>query len=366
MSEDHRIPVGILGATGAVGQRFVSLLHDHPWFRIAFLGASERSAGSPYGEAARWIQDEALPREVGERTVRACEPPDDTEIPLVFSALDSSVAGELETEFARAGHLVVSNARNHRMDPDVPLIVPEVNPDHLELLKHQDYGEGGIVTNPNCSTIGLVLALKPLHDRFGLETVHVVTLQALSGAGVPGVASMEIADNVIPFISGEEDKLETEPLKIFGALEEGVIRRADIRIGAHCTRVPVTDGHTEVISVTLRERATPDAIRDAWRSWSAEPQERGLPSAPERPVEYLPGDSDPQPRLHRNLGRGMSVAIGRLRADPVFDWSFFGLSHNTVRGAAGGALLCAELAVDRGALDGMRPPGRDVKDAGVA
>lgn len=364
MSGAERVPVGILGATGAVGQRFVSLLGDHPWFRIAFLGASERSAGRSYGEAVSWIQDRPLPPDLAETTVASCEPPSDPEIPLFFSALDSSVAGELETEFARAGHLVVSNARNHRMDPDVPLLVPEVNPDHLDLLRRQDYGGGGIVTNPNCSTIGLVLALKPLHERFGLETVHVVTLQALSGAGVPGVASLEIADNVIPFISGEEDKLETEPLKILGVLEDSGVRRADVRIGAHCTRVPVTDGHTESISVTLRESATAEEIREAWESWRSEPQELGLPSAPEQPVRYLAGEADPQPRLHRNLGGGMTVAVGRLRPDPVFDWSFFGLSHNTVRGAAGGALLCAELAVARGMLAGARPPVAD-EDVGV-
>ncbi|MFW5904891.1 MAG: aspartate-semialdehyde dehydrogenase, partial [bacterium] len=262
----------------------------------------------------------------------------------------------IETEFAEAGHLVVSNAKNHRMDPEVPLLVPEVNPDHLELLKDQEFGGGGIIANPNCSTIGLVLALKPLHDAFGLETVHVVTLQALSGAGVPGVASMEIADNVIPFISGEEDKLETEPLKILGALEGSEIRRADIRIGAHCTRVPVTDGHTEAVSVTLRKEATADDVIEAWNEWVGEPQRLHLPTAPARPVQYLSGATDPQPRLHRNLGRGMTVSVGRLRSDPVFDWSFFGLSHNTVRGAAGGALLCAELAVARGALEGVKPP----------
>lgn len=356
MSGEERIRVGVLGATGAVGQRFVSLLRQHPWFDVVYLGASERSAGKAYGEAARWIQDEPLPPEMAEKTVGPCEPTGDDDIPLFFSALDSSVAGPIETDFARAGHLVVSNAKNHRMDPGVPLLVPEVNPDHLDLLRDQDFGGGGIVTNPNCSTIGLVLALKPLHDHFGLETVHVVTLQALSGAGVPGVASMEIADNVIPFISGEEDKLETEPLKILGTLEGNGIRRAALRIGAHCTRVPVTDGHTEAISVTLRNEASAEEIVEAWNGWVAEPQRLHLPSAPARPVQYLAGATDPQPRLHRNLGRGMTVSVGRLRSDPVFDWSFFGLSHNTVRGAAGGALLCAELAVARGALEGVTPP----------
>lgn len=355
MSGRERIPVGVLGATGAVGQRFVSLLEAHPWFEVVWLGASERSAGQSYEEAARWIQDTPLPAEVAGRSVAECEPPDE-EIPLFFSALDSSVAGPLETRFAESGRLVVSNARNHRMDPDVPLLVPEVNADHLALLDRQSFGGGGIITNPNCSTIGLVLALKPLHDRFGIEKVHVVTLQALSGAGVPGVASMEIADNVIPFIGGEEEKLESEPLKILGDLEDGGVREAEIRIGAHCTRVPVTDGHTESIAVTLREPASAEDVVAAWNAWSGEPQRLGLPSAPERPVRYLPGAADPQPRLHRNLGRGMTVAVGRLRADPLFDWSFFGLSHNTVRGAAGGALLCAELAVARGVLDGISPP----------
>ena len=349
MSESARIPVGILGATGAVGQRFVSLLHDHPWFRIAWLGASDRSAGLPYGEAVRWIQDTPLPPGVAETTVEPCEPPAG-DIPLFFSALDSAVAGPLETEFARTGRLVVSNAKNHRMDPDVPLVVPEVNPDHLALLDRQDLDGGGIVTNPNCSTIGLVLALKPLYDAFGLERVHVVTLQALSGAGVPGVASMEIADNVIPYIGGEEDKLETEPLKILGTLDLEGIEPADLAIGAHCTRVPVTDGHTEAVSVTLLEPATEEEMIEAWSAWRSEPQRLGLPTAPDRPTVYLSGESDPQPRLHRNLGGGMTVSVGRLRPDPLFDWSFFALSHNTVRGAAGGALLCAELAVAEGYL----------------
>lgn len=356
MSTNERIPVGLLGATGAVGQRFVALLDDHPWFRIAYLGASERSAGRPYREAARWIQDRPIPDGVADLEVGPCEPPD-SDVRLFFSALDSSVAGPIETTFAQAGRLVVTNAKNHRMDPDVPLIVPEVNPGHLDLLAHQSYGEGGIIANPNCSTIGLVLALRPLHERFGLEAVHVVTLQALSGAGVPGVASMEIADNVIPYISGEEDKLETEPLKILGDLDGDRIRPAEIRVGAHCTRVPVTDGHTECVSVTLRKPATAEEMRDAWASWRSEPQERELPSAPRHPVRYLEGEADPQPRLHRNLGRGMSAAVGRLRPDRIFDWSFFALSHNTVRGAAGGAILCAELAVARGAVRGVRIEG---------
>lgn len=351
---DARIPVAVLGATGSVGQRFVELLHGHPWFRLAEVCASERSAGRPYAEAARWMQASPLPGEVAEMVVGPSAPP--LESRLVFSALDSAVAGPVEEAFAAAGHLVVSNARNHRMDPRVPLLVPEVNPDHLALLERQPW-DGGIITNPNCSTIGLVLALKPLHDRFGLRTVRVVTMQAVSGAGIPGVSSMEILDNVIPFIGGEEEKLETEPLKILGALEADGIVPADLEIWAQCNRVPVVDGHTGCVWVGLERPATREAILDAWREFSPGVAASGLPSAPHPAVVVLEGEASPQPRLHRELGKGMAASVGRVRPVHGGEFAFVTLSHNTIRGAAGGAILCAELAVDRGLIPGLTRPG---------
>lgn len=336
----EKIPVAILGATGSVGQRFVELLSNHPWFQIVALAASERSLGKSYGEAVNWLMPTTLPREIANMPVLACNPT--IQGKLAFSALDSSVAGEIENSFAEAGWLVVSNARNHRMQPDVPLLIPEVNSDHLKLLNKQKFPQGKIITNPNCSTIGLALALKPLYDLFGLKSVHVVTMQAVSGAGYPGVASMDIMDNVIPFISGEEQKMESEPLKIFGRYREDGIEPAIFSISAHCNRVAVMDGHTECVSIKLSEKANEKDIIDAWNSFSAEPQSLNLPFAPKRPIHYLEEKNFPQPKLHRNLDKGMAVAIGRLRKCPLFDFKFAILSHNTIRGAAGGAILCAE------------------------
>jgi len=354
MQPDNRIPVGVLGATGSVGQRFLQLLHRHPWFRVAAVTASERSEGKPYGEAAHWMQEEALPPEIANLPVLPTEP--GFEVPLVFSALDASVAGPAETSFAKAGMMVVSNARNHRMDPDVPLLVPEVNPDHLALLERQDFPEGGgIVTNPNCSTIGLVVPLRALHDAFGVNRVHVVTLQALSGAGIPGVPSMSILDNVIPFISGEEEKLETETRKILGLLEEGGIQEAEIVVSAQCTRVPVLDGHLEMVSVGLDRKANVEEVIEVLTGFRGVPQERELPSAPRTAIHVLEGRDHPQPRLHRGLEGGMAVSVGRIRPCPLLDLRMAVLSHNTIRGAAGGALLCAELAVAEGRVPGARP-----------
>ena len=355
MTQDRRIPVGVLGATGSVGQRFIQLLDQHPWFRVAAVTASERSEGKPYGEAARWVQDTALAPEIAALPVLATEPGPD--VPLVFSALDSSVAGPVETAFAESGVMVVSNARNHRMDPDVPLLVPEVNPDHLGLLAHQNFPRGGgIITNPNCSTIGLVLPLRAMHDAFGVERVHVVTLQALSGAGIPGVPSMEILDNVVPFISGEEDKLETEPRKILGALDGARIRDAEVTLSAQCTRVPVLDGHLEMVSVGLRDSASPEEVAEVLRAFRGVPQELGLPTAPRQAIHVLPGVDHPQPRLHRALEGGMAVSVGRIRPCALLDIRMAVLSHNTIRGAAGGALLCAELAVAQGRIPGLERP----------
>lgn len=352
---DGRIPVAVLGATGSVGQRFIELLHGHPWFRLAEVGASERSAGKPYREATRWMQATPIPEEAADLIVRNSSAP--FESPLIFSALDAGVAGELEEMHAAAGHLVVSNARNHRMNPVVPLLVPEVNPDHLDLLARQPW-EGGIITNPNCSTIGLMLALKPLHDAFDLETIRVVTMQAVSGAGIPGVSSMEILDNLIPFIGGEEAKLETEPLKILGTLGADGVEPARLSISAQCNRVAVVDGHTECAWVTFRKPASVAGLLEAWDAFAPEPQRLALPSAPARPIVVLPGDPVPQPRLHRDLGRGMAVSVGRMRETAMGEFAFVSLSHNTIRGAAGGSILCGELAVAKGALErfGIRVP----------
>ncbi len=345
----ERIRVGILGATGSVGQRFITLLAEHPWFEIVALTASDRSAGKRYSEATTWVQASPLPARLGEMTLLPSAPPLDC--PLVFSALDASVAGEVEEAFARAGHLVVSNAGSHRMDPEVPLLVPEVNPDHLEMARKQRFGSGAIVTNPNCSTIGVVLALKPLLDAFGLSRVHVVTMQAISGAGLPGVSSFEIVDNVIPYIQGEEEKIERESRKILGSLQDRRVKEAELAVSAQCNRVPVLDGHTACISVGLQRAAQAAQLQEAWERFSSLPQELALPTAPEKPVHYLHDEKAPQPRLHRELERGMAVAIGRLRPCSLLDFKFVALSHNTIRGAAGGALLAAELAVAKGLLD---------------
>jgi len=351
MTED-RIPVAVLGATGSVGQRFVSLLARHPWFRIHALTASERSAGVPYRQAARWVQQVPIPPEVAEMVVAETRPPIGPRV--IFSALDAAVAGPVEAELADRGHLVISNARNHRMDPTVPLLVPEVNPDHLGLLARQRR-EGGIITNPNCSTIGLTMALRPIHDAFGIRSVRVVTLQAVSGAGIPGVSSMEIVDNVIPHISGEEEKLETETLKILGTLGGGGVVPAAIRVAAQCNRVPVVDGHTACVWVELERDWSPAEVREALEGFVGDPQRRALPSAPARPIVVVTGEDHPQPRLHRDAGGGMGVSVGRLRRSAMGELTFVTVSHNTIRGAAGGAILCGELALDMGLVPELRP-----------
>ncbi len=338
-----RIPAAVLGATGSVGQKFISLLSNHPWFEVKMAAASDRSAGKKYKDAVNWILSDPLPPEIGELEVQNCVPADD--IKVAFSGLDSSVAGTIEEDFANAGYTVISNSKNHRMDKFVPLLVPEINPDHLGLIKYQNYQNNGcIVTNPNCSTIGLVLALKPLVDAFGIESVNVVTMQAVSGAGYPGVSSLDIIDNVIPFIGGgEEEKIETEPNKIFGILTGRGIKDLDIKIDAQVNRVAVIDGHTECVQVKLKKKASKNEIEEIWNNFSGEPQKKELPSAPSKPIYYFHEQNYPQPKIHRNLDKGMAVSIGRLREDKFFDFKFVILSHNTMRGAAGGALLCAEL-----------------------
>lgn len=343
-----KIPVAILGATGSVGQKFIELLANHPWFEIVELCASDKSAGKKYKDAVDWFLPSPIPKSVGEILVQKCEPILKSKV--VFSGLDSNVAGEAETEFAKAGYKVISNSKNHRMDEDVPLLIPEVNPDHLELIKTQKYGTGCIVTNPNCSVIGLALALKPLLDNFGLEAVNVVTMQAISGAGHPRVVKLDIEDNVIPFIKGEEPKVEVEPKKILGSFSHNKIIFNDFKISAQCNRVNVTDGHTECVQVNLKRKATLDEIIETWRNYVSVPQKLNLPLAPLKPIHYNEDEAFPQPKHQRNIDKGMAVSIGRLRKDAIFDYSFVILSHNTVRGAAGGAILCAELMKAKGIL----------------
>lgn len=343
-----KIPVGILGATGMVGQKFVELLSSHPWFEITAVAASDRSVGKPYSQAMKWRMQTILSPKIAEMPVTACVP--NLPCDLVFSGLDSSVAGEIESKFAEAGFWVISNSSPHRMDPDVPLLIPEVNPDHLQLIQSQAYGKGAIITNPNCSVIGIAIALKPLQDLWGVEAVSVVTLQAISGAGHPGVASLDILDNVIPYIEGEESKLEQEPLKIMGTYNNQGIAPYPMRLSTQCTRVPVADGHLACLSVKLKEKPSAVEIINAWKKFQGEPQHLTLPMAPKLPIIYLEDERHPQPKLHRLLGDGMSVSVGRLRECPLFDWKFNVLSHNTIRGAAGGAILNAELALKKGYL----------------
>ena len=358
-----KIAVGILGATGTVGQKFVALLANHPWFTIVALAASERSIGKCYKDSMKWAMSTSLPQSIADMQVVACN--EDLPCSIVFSGLDSSVAGEIEENYAKKGYIVVSNSSNHRMDPDVPLMIPEVNGEHLQLLPQSRFGKGAIITNPNCSVIGIAMALKPLIDIWGIENVHAVTLQALSGAGYPGVPSMDILDNVIPFIAGEEAKVEKEPLKILGTYQETQITPYPMRLSAQCTRVAVADGHMACVSVTLKKKASAEAIIEAWRTFEGEPQKLGLPTAPKHPLIYLDDERHPQPKLHRGLAEGMAVSIGRLRECPLFDWKFVLLSHNTVRGAAGCAILNAELLVHKGYLSSCQVELTNVYNAAL-
>ena len=343
-----KIKVGVLGATGSVGQKFIQLLSNHPYFEVKEVAASDRSAGKLYKDAANWILSEPIPQEVANLTVLSTDA--DFSSKILFSGMDASVAGEIESALANKGYIIVSNSKNHRWDVDVPLLIPEVNPDHIELIKSQKYGSGAIITNPNCSTIGMILALKPLLDNFGLEVVNVVTMQALSGAGYPGVSSLDIIDNVIPFIGGEEIKLETEPRKILGKLVNGEIALADIKISASTNRVAVVDGHLESVQVKLGTKAKPEDIIKVWEEFRSVPQELNLPFAPVQPIHYFHEHKYPQPRLHRNIDKGMAASVGRLRECNIFDYKFTVLSHNTIRGAAGGAILCAELLKAKGLI----------------
>jgi aspartate-semialdehyde dehydrogenase len=345
------IPVGILGATGMVGQQFIALLADHPWFKVDWVGASQRSEGKAFRDAAAWRLAAPLPDDVAGKVVEAAAPGQAPR--LVFSGLDSSVAGEIEGAFAAAGHVVVSNSRNYRMEQTVPLLVPEVNADHLALLEAQGAAtgwKGRIVTNPNCATVVLAMALAPLR-QFGLTSTIVTTLQAISGAGYPGVPSWDILGNVIPHIGGgEEEKVETETRKILGSLKGNAIEHHGVRLSATTTRVPVQNGHTGSISVALEQKPAAEAIIEAWCTFRGEPQQLELPSAPPRPIVYLTEQNRPQPMLDVNRDGGMTVTIGRLRPCPLFDYKFVALGHNTIRGAAGAAILNAELMHRRGIL----------------
>ena len=346
-----RIPVAVLGATGAVGQTFVRLLADHPWFELRELAASERSVGRPYREATRWLEG-GLGPSAAASTIVPCDPRH-VRSPIVFSALDSAVAGDIEAAFAQAGHMVLSNARNFRMDADVPLVIPEVNGTHLALLAAQRARRGwsgGIVTNANCAATVAALALAPLHERFRARQLFITTLQAVSGAGYPGVPSLDILGNVIPFISGEEPKIETELCKLLGTLGDGLIELAPIAISAQANRVPVEHGHTVCMSVKFEQAPTVADARAAYEAWTGGRDMTTLPSAPRPPVILRSEDDRPQPRRDVDAGRGMSVVVGRLREDPVLDLRLVALGHNTVRGAAGGSILNAELLYERGEI----------------
>ena len=346
-----RIEVGILGATGMVGQQFVKFLQGHPWFEITWLGASDRSAGKPYREATNWRLDGAMPASVADLQVQDSKP--NSAPRLMFSSMDASVATEIEQAFAHAGHVVVSNSRNHRMEPDVPLLIPEVNPDHLKIIPLQQRRrgwKGQIATNPNCSTIVLAMALAPL-KQFGITRAIATTMQAISGAGYPGVASMDINANVIPFIGGEEEKMQRETQKILGDFTGDSIRPLAAKVSAQCNRVPVVDGHMVAVSVELERKPSAVDVVQALQSFRSVPQERKLPSAPPRPVIYLTETDRPQPRRDAERERGMAVFVGRLRECPVLDYKFMALGHNTIRGAAGAAVLNAELMYSEGLLD---------------
>ena len=346
-----RQKIGILGATGMVGQRFIQLLENHPWFEVAWLAASDRSSGKLYGEAVRWKLDTPLPDRIAKMPVSPADPEGAPRV--IFAALDTDIARELEPKFAAAGCAVISNSSAFRMQEDVPLVIPEVNAEHLPLVERQSWRKesgGYIVTNPNCSAIGLVLALKPIVERFGIEAIFVSTMQAISGAGYPGVASMDILGNVVPYIKSEEEKMQAETLKLLGRLNGTVVEPLPAKMSAHCNRVAVEDGHTESVSIKLGRKATREELLAAWAEFTPL-RGRDLPTAPAQPVEFLPQEDRPQPRLDRMRGNGMAASVGRLRPCTLLDWKFTVLSHNTIRGAAGAALLNAELLVSLGKLD---------------
>ena len=351
MTMDRKFEVGVLGATGMVGQQFICQLQNHPWFELTWLAASGRSAGKPYREAANWTLDGAIPDNVADQMVHESKPNNAPK--LVFSALDASVAGEIEQAFASAGHFIVSNSRNHRMLADVPLLIPEINADHLGLIPSQRKNRGwsgAIVTNPNCSTITLAMALAPLKP-FGIRKILATTMQAISGAGYPGLPSMDILGNVIPHIGGEEEKMEQETQKILGDFHADKIEQLPAEMSAHCNRVGVVDGHMVAVSVELEQSPGVEGLLDAFASFRGVPQEKNLPTAPQRPVHVMEQPNRPQPRKDLLTEQGMAVCVGRVRECPVLDYKFVVLGHNTIRGAAGAAVLNAELLLSEGLLD---------------
>lgn len=353
LKASKRWPVAVLGATGAVGQTFARLLENHPWFELVELAASERSAGQRYGDVTRWIEGK-MPAALRDKTVLPCDPAQVT-APIVFSALDSTAAGDLEPAFARAGRIVFSNAKNYRMAPDVPLVVPEINGDHLALIERQRAvrgWSGAIVTNANCSVTVATLGLAPLHEAFGVKKVFAATMQAVSGAGYPGVASLDILGNAIPYIADEEPKIESELRKILGRYDDGAVTEAEIVASAHANRVAVEHGHTVCMSIAFERVPTVEQAIAAIRDWRGLEWVRGMPSAPERAVLYTDAPDRPQPRRDVMNGHGMSVTVGRVRPDNLFDLRIVVSGHNTIRGAAGGSILNAEIAI--GAPTAMR------------
>ena len=348
---NRKWPVAILGATGAVGQAFVRVLANHPWFEIAEVGASERSAGRTYREVTRWLESELPPR-IGDLTVQPCDPAA-IHAPIVFSALDAAAAGEIEPAFARAGRMVLSNAKNFRMESDVPLVIPEVNASHLAALETQRARRGwrgAIVTNANCAATGAAIALAPLHAAFGIEQIFMTTMQAVSGAGYPGVPSLDILGNVIPYIADEEEKVERELPKLLGGWDGRAFQPAPFAVSAQTNRVPVEHGHLACLSVKFAQKVTVAAALEVLDAWRGDPAARGLPMAPERPLVVTMTEGRPQPRRHVLAGGGMTVTVGRVRRDPILDLRLVAMAHNVIRGAAGGSVLNAEVLVGRGDL----------------
>ncbi|MDY3939658.1 MAG: aspartate-semialdehyde dehydrogenase [Spirochaetia bacterium] len=344
----EKISVAVLGATGTVGQKFISLLENHPFFEVTEVVASSRSAGKKYKDAVSWKQDRFIPENVADLVVKTTD--DSLDSRILFSGMDAEVAGPAEEEYARRGHFVISNSKNHRMDKDVPIIIPEVNPEHFELIKVQPY-KGAIITNSNCSTMFLAMVLAPLHRAFGVEKVFVSTMQAISGAGYPGVASMDILGNVIPFIGGEEPKMECEAQKILADLKNGELVPAPFVVSAHCNRVPVFDGHTESVSILFKNKPTVEQVKETLRNFKGIPQEKQLPFAPKQPILVFEEDNRPQPARDVWKENGMAACVGRIRECSIFDIKMTVMGHNTVRGAAGAAILNAETLVALGYLN---------------
>lgn len=343
-----KIPVAILGATGTVGQKFIYLLENHPTFEIKELVASPRSAGKKYADVCNWKQDKPFTKEIANIVIKTIDDP--LESKILFSGMDASVAGEAETAYANKGHIVISNSKNHRMDKDVPIIIPEVNPEHFEITKKQPY-KGAIITNSNCSTMFIAMVLAPLYRKFGIEWVQVATMQAISGAGYPGVSAMDILGNVVPYIGGEEDKVETESQKILGIVKNDIIDDAEFVISAHCNRVPVFDGHTENLTIKFKTKPSVQEVKEVLSTFKGIPQEMNLPFAPEMPIKVFEENDRPQPARDALYDKGMVTSVGRIREDNIGDIKMTIMGHNTIRGAAGAAILNAETYVALGYLD---------------